>query len=182
MRVVRNVALAGELPEGGANQRTSGRSSRPVPGRLQVRAVRDLSFPVVGPGLLLARGNSPGEAHCSRCSGDWNGDSGHHADSPRCGGIQENPGQIRTICDKKGWTYNPDKDVCKALISTCQKNGLFPGFYDQILLTTAIVRNKLSSSHGRGPEPLYQVNKENAEHIIYITTAHIVLLIKFAGI
>jgi hypothetical protein len=38
------------------------------------------------------------------------------------------------------------------------------------------------SQNGRGPKPKYHVSKEQADHMIQITSAHITYLIKLAGI
>jgi methionyl-tRNA synthetase len=32
---------------------------------------------------------------------------------------------MKTICEKKNWPYNTDKDTCKSLVDICQTNGLF---------------------------------------------------------
>jgi hypothetical protein len=84
---------------------------------------------------------------------------------------------LKTICTAKGWTFNPDKDACAALVKACKDNGLFPGFYQPIFEATGTIRNKLGSAHGKGPAPLYQVRKEDVEHALQVTAAHIVLLV-----
>lgn len=87
---------------------------------------------------------------------------------------------LKTICDLKGWPYDPDRDTVSKLIGICRENGLFPGFYAPIFEAAGTVRNKLSDGHGRGPDPLYEVNQSNAEHMIQMTSAHILLIVKLA--
>lgn len=89
---------------------------------------------------------------------------------------------LKTICDAKGWPYDPDKDTLARLVSICRDNGLFPGFYAPIFEGTGTVRNKLGDAHGRGPAPLYSVGTEHVEHLLQMTAAHIVLLAKLANL
>jgi hypothetical protein len=87
---------------------------------------------------------------------------------------------LKTICDHHGWSYDPDKDTCSKLVSICRDNGLFPPFYAPIFEATGTIRNKLGDAHGRGPAPMYVVGKEHVDHMIQLTSAHIVLLIGLA--
>jgi uncharacterized protein YqgV (UPF0045/DUF77 family) len=89
---------------------------------------------------------------------------------------------LKTICDAKGWAYDPDKDTVAKLVSICRDNGLFPGFYAPIFEGTGTVRNRLGDAHGRGPAPLYTVEAEHVEHLLQMSAAHIVLLAKLAGL
>jgi hypothetical protein len=86
---------------------------------------------------------------------------------------------LKTICEIKNWNYVADKDACAALIKACQDHNLFPGFYAPIFQATGTIRNKLGA-HGKGPTPLYKVEKAHVEHAIQLTTAHIVLLVGLA--
>lgn len=89
---------------------------------------------------------------------------------------------LKTICSKKGWTYNPDRDTLSRLVKVCGDNDLFPPFYVPIFEAVGTVRNKMSDAHGRGPKPLYTVSKEHADHMIQMTSAHITLVVKLAGL
>ncbi|MHC5537024.1 DUF7014 domain-containing protein [Singulisphaera rosea] len=89
---------------------------------------------------------------------------------------------LKTICSLKGWEFDPEKATCSTLVKICKDNHLFHGFYAPMLEAVGTVRNKMSDAHGRGPEPLHEVNKEYADHMIQITSAHITMLIKLAGI
>ena len=89
---------------------------------------------------------------------------------------------LKTICSKRGWTYNPDKDTLSPLVKACNANSLFPSFYVPIFEAVGTLRNKMSDAHGRGPKPLYTVSKEHADHMIQMTSAHITFLVRLAGI
>jgi hypothetical protein len=89
---------------------------------------------------------------------------------------------LKTIIDFKGWSYGSDTDTCAKLIGICRDNNLFPSFYCPVFETVGSIRNKLGDAHGRGPKKTNNVTKENAEHVVHITLAHIVFLAKCAGI
>src|SRR5579871_6060283 len=78
---------------------------------------------------------------------------------------------LKTICDLKGWAYNP-KDACAALLDTCRSNGLFWPFYTETLKGIGTIRNNLGSAHGRGPAPKYKAGREHASHMIATTCSH----------
>jgi hypothetical protein len=98
----------------------------------------------------------------------------------KCGSAFESV--LKTVCDLKGWTFDPNKDTTSILIRICKDNSLFPGFYAPIFEAAGTIRNKLSDGHGRGPSPLYTVEKLNAEHMIQMTSSHILFLVKSAGL
>lgn len=87
---------------------------------------------------------------------------------------------LKTICDHHGWSFDPDRDTCSKLVGICRDNGLFPPFYAPIFEATGTIRNKLGDAHGRGPAPTYAVGKEHVDHMIQLTSAHIVLLVGLA--
>jgi hypothetical protein len=87
---------------------------------------------------------------------------------------------LKTICALKNWPFDPDKDTCSDLVKICKDQGLFAPFYAPIFLATGTVRNKLGDAHGRGPKPLYQVDREHVQHLLQMTSAHIVLLVGLA--
>jgi hypothetical protein len=89
---------------------------------------------------------------------------------------------LKTICDIKGWSYDPNRDTCSKLIHICRDQGLFPPFYAPILEAVGTIRNKLSDAHGRGPKPQYQVSREYAEHMVQMTSSHMLLVAKLAGL
>lgn len=97
-----------------------------------------------------------------------------------CGAAYESV--LKTICDKKRWVYNPSKDSCGALVDICAKEGLFPGFYVDAMKAPGIIRNKLSSAHGRGPSPEHGLLIEHVDHMLQLTSANVVLLVKLAGL
>jgi hypothetical protein len=89
---------------------------------------------------------------------------------------------LKTICDRKNWKYDRDKDALARLVDTCYQNNLFPSFYVEVFKQVGTVRNKLGDAHGRGPAPAYTVSQEHVEHLIQFVAAHIVLLAKLSGI
>jgi len=102
-----------------------------------------------------------------------------HGDYPAaitsCGSAFESV--LKTICDRKTVAYD-SKDTCGPLVQKCQAGGLFPSFYTEIFKGAGTLRNQLSSAHGRGPNPTPSVTKEQADHMIQITSAHITFLVK----
>jgi hypothetical protein len=88
---------------------------------------------------------------------------------------------MRTICDGKGWHYDPNRDACGDLVKRCQDGGLIPSFYVESMKAVGTLRNKMGSVHGRGPAPAFDTKKEHAENMIAVTCAHIDLLIRLAG-
>jgi hypothetical protein len=88
---------------------------------------------------------------------------------------------LKTICNEKGWVYDKDKDTASKLIAICRDQGLYPGFYAPIFEAAGTVRNKLGG-HGKGPDPLYTVERHHVEHALHVTCSHILLLIRMAGL
>lgn len=104
---------------------------------------------------------------------------GNYADAvTSCGSAFESV--LKTICDQQGWPYDADKDTCSRLVGICRDHGLFPPFYAPIFEATGTIRNKLGDAHGRGPAPMYAVGKEHVDHMIQMTSAHILLLARLA--
>jgi hypothetical protein len=89
---------------------------------------------------------------------------------------------LKTICARKSWQHDPDKDTCSRLLDVCRENALFPPFYKPILEGTATIRNKIGDAHGRGPSPHYTATRELADHMLQMTAANIVLLIGLAQV
>lgn len=88
---------------------------------------------------------------------------------------------LKTICDEKGWVYDKDRDTVSKLVAICRDKGLFPGFYVPIFEAAGTVRNKLGG-HGKGPTPLYAVERHHVEHAMHVTCSHILFLIRMAGL
>jgi hypothetical protein len=87
---------------------------------------------------------------------------------------------LKIICTQKGWPYDPQRDTCSKLLDICRENELFPGFYKPILEGTATIRNKLGDAHGKGPQSIFAVTKELADHMLYTVCNNINLLIALA--
>lgn len=91
---------------------------------------------------------------------------------------------LKTICDKKGYAYNKDKDTAKKLIGILENNNFYPTYMSahiNSLRTTLetgvpVVRNK-NSGHGQGNKVL-NVSDEFAEYALNLTATNIVLLVK----
>jgi hypothetical protein len=97
---------------------------------------------------------------------------GDYADAiTSCGSAFESV--LRTICDFKGWSYDPNKDTCSSLVEICRSQGLFPPMYTEIFKSVGTLRNKLGDAHGKGPTPAHVAGREHAEHMIAVTCAHI---------
>ena len=87
---------------------------------------------------------------------------------------------LKTICTKKKWTFDAEKDALAALVEICSAKGLFPAFYAEIFKNSGTIRNKLGS-HGGGPNPPHGVaTAEQAEHMLHLTSAHILFLARIA--
>jgi|LGVC01.1.fsa_nt_gb hypothetical protein len=89
---------------------------------------------------------------------------------------------LKTICDIKGWSYDPHHDTCSKLVKICKDNNLFPPFYVPLFESVGSIRNKLSNAHGRGPTLSFPALLEHAEHMIHITSSHMLFLMKLAGL
>jgi Domain of unknown function (DUF7014)/Abortive infection C-terminus len=113
------------------------------------------------------------KAHATYRNGDY------PAAITYCGSAFESV--LKTICDLKAVAYDPNKDTCGRLVEKGQAGGLFPSFYTEIFKAAGTLRNQLSSSHGRGPKATLTVTKEQADHMIQMTSAHITFLVKTTG-
>lgn len=89
---------------------------------------------------------------------------------------------LKTICDQRVWDYDADKDTCSTLVGICGKQGLFPPFYVELFKGVGTIRNKLGSAHGRATQQPHKVEPAHVEHLLYMTSSHIVLLCKLAGL
>lgn len=90
---------------------------------------------------------------------------------------------MKVICDKKGYTYDKDKDTAQKLIETLEINGFYPAYMKAHLTSirttlktgVPVVRNK-NSGHGQG-STVIDVPDEFAEYAINLAAANIVLLV-----
>ena len=89
---------------------------------------------------------------------------------------------LKTICQLKGWTYDPDKDTCSVLVDICYQHQMFPSFYVQQFTSIGTIRNKMGSAHGRAQSPPPTVEREHVEHMLQTTAAHILFLVRTARV
>lgn len=91
---------------------------------------------------------------------------------------------MKTICDKKGYTYDKAKDTAKTLISILEKNNFYPAYMSShmaSLRTTLdtelpVVRNK-KARHGQD-STLELISDEFAEYALNLAATNIVLLVE----
>ena len=91
----------------------------------------------------------------------------------KCGSSLESV--LKAICKKKGWTYSEGENLSKVLQTVIDKSGLEP-FYKDPLTIVATIRNRLSSSHGRGTT-VRTVQPHVAQFTLNSTAAAILLLV-----
>lgn len=90
---------------------------------------------------------------------------------------------IKTICDKKGYTYDKTKDTAKTLINILENNNFYPSYmssYMASIRTTLetglpVVRNK-NAGHGQGSS-VTPISDEFAEYALNLAATNIVLLV-----
>ncbi len=90
---------------------------------------------------------------------------------------------MKTICDKKGYTYNKAKDTAKKLIEILESNNFYPAYMSShmaSLRTTLetglpVVRNK-KAGHGQG-SVVTPISDEFAEYALNLAATNIVLLV-----
>jgi len=88
---------------------------------------------------------------------------------------------LKTICEKKRWSYTKDVDALGKLLGIVETNGLINDVQRAaVQKTSGEIRNKYGA-HGKGPVPTYGfATAEIAEHMIQVTSAHILLLVRLA--
>lgn len=94
---------------------------------------------------------------------------------------------MKTICDKKGYTYDKAKDTAKKLIEILELNNFYPSYmasHMASLRTTLetglpVVRNK-TSGHGQG-STVTPISDEFAEYALNLAATNIVLLVGKCG-
>lgn len=90
---------------------------------------------------------------------------------------------MKTICDKKGYTYDKTKDTASKLINILENNSFYPSYMSSHLtnlrttLDTGlpVVRNK-NSGHGQG-STVTPISDEFAEYALNLAATNIVLLV-----
>lgn len=90
---------------------------------------------------------------------------------------------MKTICDKKNYTYDKVKDIAKTFVSIQESNNFYPTYMSShmaSLRTTLetglpVVRNK-KSGHGQG-SVVTPISDEFAEYALNLAAANIVLLV-----
>lgn len=90
---------------------------------------------------------------------------------------------MKTICDKKGYTYDKTKDTAKILIQILESNNFYPTYMSShmaSLRTTLetglpVVRNK-NAGHGQG-STIVSISDEFAEYALNLAATNIVLLV-----
>lgn len=97
-----------------------------------------------------------------------------------CGAAFEST--LKTICERKKWQYDKNRDTCANLIEVCRKNALFPEFYVEALKFVGTIRNRLGDAHGKGPGPDYEPQRMHAEHMLNLTSSHILFLSRISGL
>lgn len=91
---------------------------------------------------------------------------------------------IKTICSKKGFEYDAEKDTAKNLIKILEDNSFYPSYMSchMTSLRTTLesglptLRNK-KAGHGQG-ETVVNVSDEFAEYALNLAATNIVLLVK----
>ncbi len=91
---------------------------------------------------------------------------------------------MKTICSRKGYSFDPEKDSAKKLIEILKSNGFFPEYTENQLnaVVTALVsgaptvRNR-TSGHGQGEEVI-DVPDSYAKYVIGLVAVNIVLLVQ----
>lgn len=90
---------------------------------------------------------------------------------------------MKTICDKKSYTYDKEKDTAKKLIEILETNNFYPAYMSshmanlRITLETGlpVVRNK-KAGHGQG-RAIEPISDEYAEYALNLAATNIVLLV-----
>ena len=161
------------------------RIGQPIPEDQLPRVIRvdsqAIHAEVVTPALGLLSNPIFGVANTEMLKAHGDHRAGRHEDAiTTCSSAFESV--LKTICGSQGWTCDAEKDTCATLVGICHKQGLFPSFYVELFKRVGTIRNKLGDAHGRGPMPTHDVEAAHAEHMLHMTSAHIILLCKLAGL
>lgn len=155
-----------------------GKSFRPVHPRIIRKDQHDTHLIAVKPALAALGGPRFATANSELLKAFEHVQDGDYPEAiTSCGAAFESV--MKTICDAKGWQFDPCKDTCSKLAEVCRGNLFFP-FYTEVMKNVGTIRNNLGSVHGRGASPPHKADREHAEHMIAMTCAHITFLIKLA--
>lgn len=91
---------------------------------------------------------------------------------------------MKTICDKKGYTYDKEKDTAQKLIGILETNHFYPTYMTSHLTSLRttletglpVVRNK-TSGHGQG-SAVVSISDEFAMYALNLAATNIVLLVE----
>jgi hypothetical protein len=86
---------------------------------------------------------------------------------------------MKIICDRKHWKYkqtDPAKDLIKAILPHTSLGG----YFEQLLIIVATLRNRLSSSHGAGTI-IKQPPRHLAQYALNATASAVLLLAQETG-
>ena len=86
---------------------------------------------------------------------------------------------LKVICDRKGWKYG-QTDTASTLIKTVLSNTTLGGYFEQLLIIIATLRNKLSTAHGGGTAPRTPP-RHIGQYALNATASAILLLVEETG-
>jgi hypothetical protein len=95
----------------------------------------------------------------------------------KCGSAFESV--LKIICHRKGWPYKQTNNAGQLVQTFLNYTKLDP-YFDQPLMTTAVLRNKLSTSHGAGAQNK-QVPRHVALYALNVTASAILFVTQEAG-
>jgi hypothetical protein len=90
----------------------------------------------------------------------------------KCGSAFESV--LKIICHRKGWPYTQN-DTAGTLVKTFISRTTLEPYFDSMLMTTAILRNKLSASHGAGAQS-EQLSRQTALYALNVTASAILFV------
>jgi hypothetical protein len=96
----------------------------------------------------------------------------------KCGSAFES--FMKIVCDKRGWSYK-QTDTAAPLIKTILQNTTLEGYFEQLLIIVATLRNKLSSAHGGGTTPKL-VSRQLAQYATNVTASAMILIAAETGL
>jgi hypothetical protein len=91
----------------------------------------------------------------------------------KCGSAFESV--LKVICDRRGWAYSQN-DTASALIKTVLSKTALDGYFEQLLIIVATLRNRMSSAHGSGTVPRTPP-RHVAQYAVNVTASAILLLV-----
>jgi hypothetical protein len=87
---------------------------------------------------------------------------------------------LKVICDRKGWSYRPDRDTAKELVKIVVENSTLDAYFTDVLLIVATLRNRLSPAHGAGINPRV-VPPHRAQYALNAAASAILLVVDEVG-